>query len=151
MSSSVFGARSGRIQVNASLRHALGEVGILRGGSLYHQVDPATEECFQVLLEAEVAVEERGRITPPEGDHEVQVAALYAVATADLPHLLNPVLDERNDDFTLPQTAQKEGPGRVPRPSCSLLSFPYSDSTLTTSLGWVTLMLTMVSPSAISS
>src|SRR5215213_8994042 len=55
-----------------------------------------------------------------------------------------------NDDFTLPQTAQKEGPGRLPRPFCSLLSFPYSDSTLTTSLGWVTLMLTMVSPSAIS-
>ena len=117
MSSSVFGARSGRIQVNASLRHALGEAGILRGGSLHHQVEPATEECFQVLPEAELAVEECGRITPLEGDQEVQVAALYAVATADLPHLLNPVLDERNHDFTLPQTAQKEGPGQTPRPS----------------------------------
>src|SRR5215210_1603576 len=121
MSSSVFGVRSGRIQGNASLRHALGEAGILRGGSLHHQVDSAAEECFQILLEAEVAVEECGRVSPLEGDYEVQVAALGiepfvrrraeqvealdAVAATDLPYLLNPVLDDRNHGFTLPQTA----------------------------------------------
>jgi hypothetical protein len=58
---------------------------------------------------------------PLEGDHEVQVTALYvepfarrrteqvkaldAVATADLTYLLNPVFDERNHGFTLLQTA----------------------------------------------
>jgi hypothetical protein len=44
-----------------------------------------------------------------------------------------------------------KGRSALPRPPCNPLNFPYSDSTLTTSLGWVTLMLTMVSPSATSS
>ena len=42
-----------------------------------------------------------------------------------------------------------KGRSSLPRPSYSSLNFSYS--ALTTSLGWVTLMLTMVSPSATSS
>jgi hypothetical protein len=79
---------------------------------------PTTEESFQVLLEAEVAVEECGRVTPLDGNHEIQVAvlavepfsrrraeqveALDAVATADLPYLFDAVLDERIHGSTLP-------------------------------------------------
>jgi hypothetical protein len=46
---------------------------------------------------------------------------------------------------------KKLGRDIAPQPSCDSLDFSYSDSTLTTSLGSVTLMLTMVSPSATSS
>src|SRR5215212_10033689 len=112
MSSSVFGVRSGRIQGDAGLCHALGEVRILPDGSFHHQIDSPPEEFFQIFLEAEVAVEELGRVTPLEGDHEVQVAvskivepfsrrraeqveARDTVATADMPYLLAPVFDER--------------------------------------------------------
>jgi hypothetical protein len=71
-----------------------------------------------------------------EGDHEVQLAvsktielysrrraeqveALDAVARADPPYLLDSVFNERNHSSTpLAQNVQKEGPERVPRPSC---------------------------------
>src|SRR5215218_9817469 len=45
----------------------------------------------------------------------------------------------------------RRGPGHAPRPSSSSLRFAYSDSTLTISLGWVTLMSTMDSSSFMSS
>src|SRR3712207_4150090 len=75
-------------------------------------VDSPIEMFFEVLLGAEVALEELRGVPPLEGDHEIQAAlsvielfsrrrdeqveALDAVATADLPYHLDLVFNDRN-------------------------------------------------------
>jgi len=57
MSSRVFGVRSVGIQGDASLRQVFREVGVSAHDAFHYQVDRPSEELFQVLFQAEIAVE----------------------------------------------------------------------------------------------
>jgi len=57
MSSRVFGVRSVGIQGDASLRQVFREVGVSAHDAFHYQVDWPSEEFFQVLFQAELAVE----------------------------------------------------------------------------------------------